>query len=146
MNQHTLTENTPLGSAIYTLKGEDPEGSEVMFAIDGTDMFLVDETTGVVTVALSIDRESQSGINDNEIRFSVIIRDVVQEGMDNIVKVPISVIVLDENDNAPKFRSSPYSSTVNEDTPVGTTIYRGIEAYDVDLVGDILDVQCQPAT
>lgn len=144
MNQHTLVENTPVGSAIYTLKGEDPEGSEVMFGLDGTDMFLVDESTGVVTVARPIDRESQNDISDNEIRFSVIIRDVVQEGMDNIVEVPISVIVLDENDNPPKFRSAPYSSQVNEDTPVGTTIYRGIEAYDVDLVGDILDVTCLP--
>ena len=146
MNQHTLVENTPVGSAIYTLEGEDPEGSEVIFDLDGTDMFRVDKLSGIVTVAQPIDRESQSGISDNEIRFSVIIRDVVREGMDNVVKVPISVIVLDENDNPPKFRSTPYSSTVNEDTPVGTTIYRGIEAYDVDLVGDILDVSCLPPT
>ena len=142
MNQHTLVENTPVGSAIYTLEGEDPEGSQVMFGLEGTDMFKVDKITGAVTVALPIDRESQSGISDNEIRFSVIIQDMVDEGRDNVVEVPISVIILDENDNAPKFRSSPYSSTVNEDTPVGTTIYRGIEAYDVDLVGDILDVTC----
>ena len=39
MNQHTLVENTPVGSAIYTLEGEDPEGSEVIFDLDGTDMF-----------------------------------------------------------------------------------------------------------
>jgi hypothetical protein len=144
MNQHTLKENTAVGSAVYTLEGSDPEGSQVMFALDGTDMFVVDATTGVVTVARLIDRESRSGIRNNEIRFSVIIRDVVQEGMDNVVNVPISVIVLDENDNPPSFRSAPYSSTVNEDTPVGTTIYRGIEAYDVDTVGDTLDVACLP--
>lgn len=144
MNQHTLVENTPVGSAIYTLEGVDPEGSQVTFGLKDTNMFQVDPTTGVVTVAQPIDRESQNGISDNEIRFSVIISDVVDEGMNNVVEVPISVIVLDENDNRPLFRSAPYSSTVNEDTPVGTTIYRGVEAYDVDLVGDPLDVTCLP--
>ena len=29
MNQFTIKENTPVGSVIYTLKGEDPEGSRV---------------------------------------------------------------------------------------------------------------------
>ena len=33
MNQHTLTENTPPGSVVYTLEGRDPEGSSVRFGI-----------------------------------------------------------------------------------------------------------------
>ena len=145
MNQHLLEENTPVGSPVYTLQGMDPEGSEVTFGIEGTDTFRVDPVTGVVTVAEPIDRESQSGISDNEIRFSVIISDQVQDSRDNnVVKVPISVIVVDQNDNAPKFSGLPYKDTVNEDTPVGTTIYRALEAHDVDLVGDILRVSCLP--
>ena len=69
MNQFTLTENTQVGSAVYTLEGEDPEGSRVRFGIQGTDKFEVDPNTGVVTVALPIDRESQTEINNNEIRL-----------------------------------------------------------------------------
>ena len=144
MNQFTLVENTPIGKSVYTLKGSDPEGSPVSFAIEGTDTFRVDSDTGEVTVARAIDRESQSGISDNEIRFSVVIRDKVDEGPDNVVKVPISVIILDLNDNPPKFSGLPYKATVNEDTPVGTTIYRALEAHDVDLVGEILEVACLP--
>ncbi len=68
MNQHTLTENTPVGSAIYTLQGKDPEGSRVKYGLQGTDQFAVDPNTGVVTVTRPIDRESQTGISDNEIR------------------------------------------------------------------------------
>jgi hypothetical protein len=36
-------------------------------------------------------------------RFSVVIQDKVEEGLDNVVIIPISVIVLDENDNAPRY-------------------------------------------
>ena len=145
MNQHTLEENTPVGSAVYTLEGVDPEGSEIEFGIEDTDTFRVDPKTGVVTVARPIDRESQSGISDNEIRFKVVIKDKVEEGPNNVVKVPISVIILDLNDNPPRFSGQPYKTTVNEDTPVGTTIFRAIEAHDVDLVGEILDVSCLAA-
>ena len=144
MNQHTVKENTPVGSAVYTLEGTDPEGSEIRFGIEGTEVFRVDSGTGVVTVARPIDREAQAGLSDNEIRFSVVISDKVDEGPDNVVKVPISVIVLDLNDNAPRFSGLPYKATVNEDTPVGTTIYRALEAHDVDLVGEILEVACIP--
>ena len=35
MNQHTLRENTPVGTVVYTLAGEDPEGSPVTFGIKG---------------------------------------------------------------------------------------------------------------
>jgi hypothetical protein len=73
MNQHTLMENTPVGSVIYTLKGEDPEGSAVKFDLKGTDKLSVDPTTGEVRVEKPIDRESRSDFNDNEIRLMVII-------------------------------------------------------------------------
>ena len=73
MNQHTILENTPVGSVIYTLKGEDPEGSVVRFGLKGTDKLAVDPATGEVRVEKPIDRESRTDFNDNEIRFMVII-------------------------------------------------------------------------
>ena len=73
MNQHTILENTPVGSVIYTLKGEDPEGSAVRFGLKGTDKLAVDPATGEVRVEKPIDRESRTDFNDNEIRFMVII-------------------------------------------------------------------------
>ena len=57
MNQHTIVENTPVGTVIYTLKGEDPEDSAVRFGLQGTDKFSVDPVTGDVTVVKDIDRE-----------------------------------------------------------------------------------------
>jgi hypothetical protein len=73
MNQHTLLENTPVGSVIYTLKGEDPEGSPVRFGLKGTDKLSVDPVSGEVRVEKLVDRESRVDFNDNEIRLMVII-------------------------------------------------------------------------
>ena len=129
MNQHTLRENTPVGTVVYTLAGEDPEGSPVTFGVKGTNKFAVDPVTGDVTVERPIDREDRNDpdFNDNgEIRLTVTIQDEVGEGegRPNIVQVPISVIVLDENDNPPVFRGVPYKASINEDTPVGTTVFQ----------------------
>ena len=67
MNQHTIVENTPVGTVIYTLKGEDPEDSAVRFGLQGTDKFSVDPVTGDVTVVKDIDREEDvKGLEINE--------------------------------------------------------------------------------
>ncbi|XP_055849047.1 cadherin-99C isoform X1 [Episyrphus balteatus] len=46
--------------------------------------------------------------------------------------IPIIVRVSDVNDNAPRFMNTPYEVTVAESTPVGTTIFRNIQALDKD--------------
>ncbi|XP_050317816.1 cadherin-99C isoform X1 [Bactrocera neohumeralis] len=46
--------------------------------------------------------------------------------------IPIIVRVSDVNDNAPRFMNTPYEVTVPESTPVGTTIFRHIQALDKD--------------
>ncbi|PNF18966.1 hypothetical protein B7P43_G12884 [Cryptotermes secundus] len=46
--------------------------------------------------------------------------------------IPVIVRVSDNNDNAPHFENTPYETTVSELTPVGTTIFQGVHAKDVD--------------
>lgn len=36
----------------------------------------------------------------------------------------------------------PYEAVVPEDTPVGTTVFRGIRVEDPDTVGETLEVKC----
>ena len=141
MNQHTIKENTPVGSIIYTLKGEDPEGSRVRYGLSETDLLSVDPITGAVKVVKDIDREA---VERNEVRLKVTIEDEPQDGGQppNVVTIPISVLILDENDNEPVFRGLPYKALVAEDTPVGSTVFQALEVTDRDLVGDVLDVQC----
>ena len=50
-------EDTPVGTAVYTLVGQDPEGSKIFYTISG-DYFSADVTTGVVTLKKALDRES----------------------------------------------------------------------------------------
>lgn len=57
----------------------------------------------------------------------------------NIVGVDAYVIVLDENDNPPRFLGVPYEAVAEEDLPVGSTILPGIRVMDPDLLGDIID-------
>lgn len=52
-----LSESTKVGSAVYTLRGHDPEGSPVKYGIQLTDKFTVDPETGVITLAKPLDRE-----------------------------------------------------------------------------------------
>ncbi|XP_052863564.1 cadherin-99C [Anopheles cruzii] len=46
--------------------------------------------------------------------------------------IPIIVRVSDVNDNPPMFINTPYETSVAESTPVGTTIFRSIQATDKD--------------
>ncbi|XP_073952971.1 cadherin-89D-like [Choristoneura fumiferana] len=53
---------------------------------------------------------------------------------DDLISAYLSVTVYieDVNDNAPKFLDTPYRVTVDELTPIGLTIFKGIHAFDRD--------------
>ena len=135
-----LEENIDIGTEVFTLQASDPEGSPVSFGLEGTTMLTVEPQTGVVSLARQVDRESLDQIN-----FLAVITDQVEHGEDNTVKVPVSVMVQDINDNAPSFRWLPYTASVYEDIPVGTRVFRALEARDVDLEGETLELTCLPA-
>ncbi|XP_031770318.2 cadherin-99C [Galleria mellonella] len=46
--------------------------------------------------------------------------------------IPVIVRVSDINDNAPVFQGVPYEANVSELVPIGTTIFNGIRAVDID--------------
>lgn len=78
-------------------------------------------------------------------RFRVTLEDEVPEGQQpNIVGVDAYVIVLDENDNPPRFLGVPYEAVAVEDTPPGSTILPGIRITDPDLLGENIELSCIP--
>ncbi|KAJ8974157.1 hypothetical protein NQ317_003207 [Molorchus minor] len=66
MNNVVISENTPVGTSIYTLKGNDPEDSPVHYDLQGTDVLEVDHMTGEVTVVKPLDYEAPYTIVINE--------------------------------------------------------------------------------
>lgn len=44
----------------------------------------------------------------------------------------VTVYIEDINDHFPKFQNLPYEVNVDESTPIGTTIFQGISAFDRD--------------
>ncbi|KAI5732951.1 hypothetical protein M8J76_005956 [Diaphorina citri] len=124
---------------VLTLEGVDPEGSKVKYGIYGTDRFSLDRDSGELRVAQPLDRE----VNDT-LQFTVTLEDEVEgEGVsNNVVEVPISVILIDQNDNSPVFLNTPYEVVVPEDAPVGKIILDSIRVEDPDLGGESIEVTC----
>ncbi|CAK1543768.1 unnamed protein product [Leptosia nina] len=138
MDNLALSESTPVGEVVYTLVGSDPEGLPIKYGLVGTDKFTVNTKTGDVTLVQPLDREKE-----DTIKFLVVIESLDPDAAINLVQTqPVTVIVLDENDNPPVFKNSPYEVDVPEDQAVGTTILRNIQVEDQDSVGDSLEVGC----
>ncbi|XP_013167348.1 PREDICTED: cadherin-87A [Papilio xuthus] len=136
-----LSESTPVGQVVHTLNGTDPEGLPVKYDLVGTNKFSVNPDTGEITLIQPLDRE-----REDTIKFLVSVQDQDPEGVLNLThNQPMTVIVLDENDNPPIFKNSPYEVDVAEDEEVGKTILTNIKVEDLDSVGDSLEVGCEPS-
>ncbi|KAB7497169.1 Cadherin-87A [Armadillidium nasatum] len=132
-----VKENTPVGTPILTLAAKDHEGGRVRYGLQGSDSLQVDQNSGVVTITKPLDREEK-----DTLRLVVTAEDEVPGADNNIVRVPLEVVVLDVNDNPPIFSRNTYEVTVPEDASVGDNILKGIILSDVDQVGDVLSVAC----
>ncbi|XP_072279942.1 cadherin-related family member 1 isoform X1 [Pyxicephalus adspersus] len=122
----SISEDTPIGTYIYTLNGSDPEGYPVIYGINfppgSKSYFLVDSLLGNVTLIEELDREKQ-----NEIEAIVSISDGL-----NKVSERVRILVTDANDGSPEFQKTPYIVNVPEDTPPGSSIFQ-VEAVDKDM-------------
>ncbi|KAM4031342.1 LOW QUALITY PROTEIN: cadherin-related family member 1 [Anomaloglossus baeobatrachus] len=121
----SLSEDTPIGTYIYTLNGTDPEGYPVIYGLTfepgSKRYFTIDPIRGNVTVIEELDREKQ-----DEIEAIVSISDGI-----NKVSERVRVLVTDANDESPEFLNTPFFVNVPEDTPSGSSIFQ-VEAVDRD--------------
>ncbi|KAF2367181.1 Cadherin [Trinorchestia longiramus] len=139
MDLHVVSEDVPVGTSIYTLTAADPEGGPVKFGLSGTPYVAVNPLSGVVTVTQQLDRETADSL-----RMTVSVEDEVPGGTNNVVTLPVTLIVIDANDNAPVFGRERYEASVGEDSLLGSTVLSGIAVTDKDQVGDALQLQCLP--
>ncbi|KAM8870426.1 neural-cadherin isoform 2-T2 [Spinachia spinachia] len=126
-----VLENQPPGSFVLRVQAHDADmgvNGEVKYGIvqrDGVSSgFVIDPDTGVITTAVSFDRERR-----RECTLSVTATDQAEEPLIGICQV--TVVIGDQNDNDPKFENSRYQYFLREDTAVGTSFLRAV-AHDAD--------------
>ncbi|KAF7997629.1 hypothetical protein HCN44_006200 [Aphidius gifuensis] len=144
MARLAVSEGTQPGIAVYTLKGEDPEGSKLHYSISG-EYFRVNRETGVVTLRKSLDRETQDLIE--------VIISITDEGVagsePNTVSLRREIAVLDENDNPPVYQGRPYATRIPESAKIGGLLLDEGTIIVSDLDGGVnadVDVKCIPTS
>ncbi|KAL7383147.1 hypothetical protein ABVT39_005617 [Epinephelus coioides] len=121
----SLSEDTAVGTQIYSLNGTDPEGQEVSYGLSfdpgSKEYFRVDPKSGNITLVEKLDREKQDSID-------VLVS--ITDGQSKVVE-RVTIFVMDANDEKPDFQNMPAIIDVLETTESGSSIYR-VEAVDRD--------------
>ncbi|XP_014848327.1 PREDICTED: cadherin-23 isoform X2 [Poecilia mexicana] len=130
-----IIENSPAGSTVTVLNGpvlaEDRDigpNAVVKYRLLGprVDLFIVDSNTGVLLVrqGAKLDREA---FQDPRVELILVGEDI--GGLNN--SVPLTVTILDQNDNPPVFSPSSFSVRLPENSPTGVVVTQ-LSATDAD--------------
>uniref|UniRef100_A0A1X7V4J9 Cadherin domain-containing protein n=1 Tax=Amphimedon queenslandica TaxID=400682 RepID=A0A1X7V4J9_AMPQE len=108
----TVPEDASFGSTILTVQARDVDSgsnSRIVYEITGTVTFIIDATTGVISLVGELDYETETSIV-----FDVLARDSgIQEQVSTAV---VNITVTNVNDNPPSFLNQVYNFTVYENT------------------------------
>lgn len=128
-----VPENVEVDSIIFTAHATDLDaetnGNIQYSLLTSTEMFMIDELTGEVTLKQHLDRESAPR---HDLRIEA--KDQARLGPQLFSIMDLIVVLQDINDNAPKFIPKVYQIKVPEDVPVGTLLV-WVESVDLDLGG-----------
>ena len=99
------------------------ENAVISYSLTGATQFTINSTTGVVTLASSLDYEMST---EHTIK-------VTASNPDGRTSTPhnITILVIDENDNSPVFTMNPYTASVAEQSDPGTQVIT-VQADDAD--------------
>lgn len=126
-----ISESTAVGTEIIQVDSTDKDQGDngiVKYSIlGGTDHFMINEITGVVTVTKPLDRERYPYY-----LLKIAARDQAVSEPQLVSTVPLKITLEDVNDNPPKFVPPNYRVKVREDLPIGTVVM-WLEAHDPDI-------------
>ena len=114
----STSEFTPIGTSLFTVVASDADvgpNGQISYQLVGTTVFVINEMTGAISTAASLDREVRPTYT-----FTIIARDAGSPQLSSTVQATVNV--LDENDNPPLFREATYSAAVSESVPVGQLV------------------------
>ncbi|XP_056317982.1 LOW QUALITY PROTEIN: neural-cadherin [Danio aesculapii] len=127
----SVLENKPAGSFVLQVHADDADegaNGKVTYGFMHKDStvpaFSIDPETGVIGTAIKFDRESQ-----REYAVTVTATDQAADPLIGICQ--LNILILDENDNNPKFENLRYEYFLREDTMIGTSFLR-VAAHDDD--------------
>ncbi|XP_037944011.1 cadherin-89D-like, partial [Teleopsis dalmanni] len=108
------------------LMGSEGSGDHKYFGLQE-----INATTIGIMLSHSLEDLVDSEVPKNLLKFRVLCAgkgEKLEEGS----YLSITVYIEDVNDNVPEFLNTPYTININENTPIGTVIFEGIQAIDHD--------------
>ncbi|XP_030375877.1 cadherin-23 [Scaptodrosophila lebanonensis] len=142
-----IVENTPVGSLVYHLRATDPDQNPILryklneehcearneegvlvkpSEYNYQSAFDLDPIEGALKLAKLLDREKVE-----QIKLAVMVEDLAAANGKQVVEGFLSIQILDENDNNPKFKQPYYRQTITENSINGVMV-ANVLAYDVD--------------
>lgn len=126
----TIFEDTPIDTSIMKVQASDADtglNAKIIYflANESQWLFRIDNKTGVITTAGLFDRERKSEYN-----FMVVATDSGKYNARS-TKVPVTVYIMDVNDNKPVFSSYPFQERVTAYIQPGQKILK-VNATDID--------------
>ncbi|CAL4064237.1 unnamed protein product, partial [Meganyctiphanes norvegica] len=115
-----VPENSPKNLLLLKVHASDNDkgmNRKVKYSLEGKNIFLIDEDTGIVSVTESLDRETRAMYN-----LTVQATDHGSPPLASYTN--ILVLVSDVNDNPPEFASRTYYTTVAESSSIGSEVVR----------------------
>ncbi|XP_078716087.1 cadherin-23 [Lampetra fluviatilis] len=124
-----LPEDTAVGTTVFTVRATDPDqgmgGSVLFFFQPSSDLFRLDSARGFITLVRSLDYETAEV---HQLRINATDQDQ-RRPLSTITN--LLVTVLDVQDTDPYFLGLPYSTSVTENVPLGTSV-QTLQAKDGD--------------
>ena len=108
----SVSEQAAIGTYILTVQATDSDAGlngMVVYYLEGTNFFTINETSGVISLSASLDFETQTSH-----LFRVVARDQANPPLTSTALVNITV--LNENDTPPRFLQNNYTISVLENT------------------------------
>lgn len=143
-----ISESIPKGSIVTSVRAIDGDrgiNNKIKYSIvrGGNNMFKIDEETGEITTLKSLDREDSRNLINGAYILEIMAVERSKIKPSPSVKTEITIILTDENDSTPTFKSKRYECEIPENaqqnTPVNfLTIDPRNEVFDYDLVSFFL--------
>lgn len=127
-----IAEDAPVGTKVLRVRAIDGDrgiNNPIAYALDGNDLFDIDEHTGVVYTLTVMDREEDGDqVNGAHIlritatELSKTSEGVAAQEVPSTVRTEVTIIVTDVNDEIPTFGEAIYRCEVNENAQSNTPL------------------------